>query len=180
MKKVMSLLFMATALMATISCDSDDDLPVARGATVQVNTFCYGDQTTNFFTTGAYRDETIQISNTAFLTNLDILGQGLTLNGMNELQGTGVLMELSFYGSTAAGFQTGVYDISTLEEPANVSLSYSLDHDPSSMVNAFLDLTSGIITVETFQTGFSIDVDGMDENGDEFHGIYLGNVPIIE
>ncbi len=165
---------MVTTIVMTTSCDSDDDLPVSQP--IQVNTFCYGDQITNFETVGAFRGETQQVSSTGIRTFVTILGDGVTLNDMDELEGAGVLMQLNFYGNSTEGFQTGLYTISDLDEPANATLGYSLDFDAANTFSSFLALDSGFIRVTTYLTGFAISIDGIDDNGDEFHGVYLGNV----
>lgn len=177
MKKIMRLLFIATALITTTSCDSGDDLPT--GPSIQVNSFCYGDQTTNFVTVGAFRGETLQVSNTGIRTQVTILGDGVTLNDMDELEGAGSLIQLSFYGDSLDGFQTGLYEISNLEESANVAVSYSVTYDAAVPLQPVIRLVSGNVRVQPYATGYAITIDGLDENGDEFHGIYLGNVPII-
>ncbi|MBF4985951.1 hypothetical protein FNJ87_16995 [Nonlabens mediterrranea] len=178
MKKITVLLFMAIAVIITSSCDSDDDLPVSQS--IQVNTFCYGDQTTNFETIGAFREEPQLSGGTGVLTKVTVLGDGLQLNDMDELEGSGVLMQINFYGNSVDNFQTGLYQIVSTEEPADASLNYSLDYDSTSMLNASVALDSGFIRVETYQTGYAITVDGLDTNGDEFHGIYLGNVTLLQ
>ncbi|GAK75289.1 hypothetical protein JCM19296_867 [Nonlabens ulvanivorans] len=169
---------MAAALVMTTSCDSDDDLPVSQP--IQVNTFCYGDQTTNFETIGAIREEPQLSGGTGVLTEVTVLGDGLQLNDMDEIEGAGVLMQINFYGNSVDNFQTGLYQIASTEEPADASLSYSLDFDSTSMLNASVELESGFIRVETYQTGYAITVDGLDTNGDEFHGVYLGNVALLQ
>lgn len=168
---------MATALILATSCDSDDDLPT--GPVIQVNTFCYGDQTTNFETVGAFRGETLQVSADAIRTAVTIYGDGVSLNAMDELEGAGVLMQLNFYGNSTAGFQTGLYEITDLEESANVAVGYDLNYDAANMFSSFLSLDSGYVRVETYQTGYAITIDGTDANGDEFHGVYLGNVTLL-
>ncbi|GAK88712.1 hypothetical protein JCM19297_3225 [Nonlabens ulvanivorans] len=169
---------MAVALVMTTSCDSDDDLPVSQP--IQVNTFCYGDQTTNFETIGAFREEPQVGGGTGVLSEITVYGDGLQLNDMEELEGAGVLMQISFYGNSLDDFQTGLYQIATTEEPADASLSYILDYDTTGMFNASVALDSGFIRVETYQTGYAITVDGIDVNGDELHGIYLGNVALLQ
>jgi len=176
-KKIISMLFVAMTMVTLMSCDSDDDLPSSPSITV--NSFCFGDQTSNFDVIGAFRGETEQLNPTEIRTVVNILGDGLSLNDVDELEGIGVLMQLNFYGNSPAGFQTGVYDISNLQESANVSLSYALDYDATNTFNSFIEVSSGFIRVETFRTGFAITVDGIDGNGDEFHGIYLGDVLLI-
>ncbi|MEO9502707.1 hypothetical protein [Nonlabens ulvanivorans] len=178
MKKITTLLFMAAALVMTTSCDSDDDLPVSQP--IQVNTFCYGDQTTNFETIGAIREEPQLSGGTGVFTEVTVLGDGLQLNDIDEIEGAGVLMQINFYGNSVDNFQTGLYQIASTEEPADASLSYSLDFDSTSMLNASVELESGFIRVETYQTGYAITVDGLDTNGDEFHGVYLGNVALLQ
>ncbi|KEZ92049.1 hypothetical protein [Nonlabens ulvanivorans] len=178
MKKITTLLFMAAALVMTTSCDSDDDLPVSQP--IQVNTFCYGDQTTNFETIGAIREEPQLSGGTGVLTEVTVLGDGLQLNDMDEIEGAGVLMQINFYGNSVDNFQTGLYQIANTEEPADASLSYSLDFDSTAMFNTSTALESGFIRVETYQTGYAITVDGLDTNGDEFHGVYLGNVALLQ
>lgn len=177
MKKLITLLFITTAIMTTTSCMSDDDLPIV--SPIQVNTFCYGNQTTNFETINAFRSEPQASNGTGVLSAVTIIGEGITLNDMNELEGAGVVMQLNFYGDSFDGFQTGLYQISDLEEPANVALSYSLDFDATTQFNSTIALESGFIRVEPYFESFAITVNGTDTNGDEFHGIYLGGVNLL-
>lgn len=160
------------------SCDSDDDLP--RYVSIQTNSFCYGDQTTNFKTVGAFRAVTTQVINSGIVTPVTMLGDGISIDNMNVLQGTGPLIELRFFGNSLAGLQTGLYQIVPSNESATVEIRYALDFDAASTVPMpMINIDSGRVKVEAYSTGYAINISGIDENGDDFHGIYLGNVNLL-
>ncbi len=177
MQKVTKWLTLVAVLIAATSCISDDDLQPAPA--IQVNSFCYGDQTVNFETIGAFRGETFQASSTAIRTPVTLIGDGVSLNSMDELEGEGPLIILDFYGNSLDGFQTGLYEISSLQESANVAVKYSVTYDATMTLQPFIGIDSGYVRVQRYSTGYAITIDGMDQNGDEFHGTFLGNVPII-
>jgi len=176
--KNFKLLLVLLITISLNSCNSDDDLPAVE--LPPTNVFCYGDGTQEFNVTGAFRGETLEIATDQIRTQVTILGDGLTLDDMDEIDGTGPIILLDFYGDNTAGFQTGLYEISTLQESANVSGSFSIDFDPTITTNNFATLDDGLIQVSPFNNGYLIEIDATDENGDDFHGNYFGIVPIIQ
>lgn len=178
MKKI-KLLIVLLLTISLNSCNSDDDFPQTQLPTF--NVFCFGDGTQGFDVISSFRGETTLIAPDQIRTQVTILGDGLSLNDMDEIEGNGPLIQLDFYGNNTAGFQTGLYQISTLQESANVIPRYSLDFDPTATINASIPLEDGFIRVSPFENenGFFIEIAAIDANGDEFHGNYLGLVSLI-
>lgn len=179
MNKILTLVMLFATLMTFNSCDSDDDLPQQNPT--QVNVFCYGDQDAeaSFNAAGATRGETSQTANSGILTPVTIYSDGIMLDDTDQLDGSGQIIQLQFYGNSLSGFQSGVYTISDLDSTGNVNAQYALNYDSANQFTTFINLPTGFIKVEPFQTGYAITIDGQDVNGDPFHGIYLGNVPIL-
>ncbi len=177
MKKI-HLLLIGLFMVSLSSCNDDDNvLPPLE--TPAANVFCYGDGTLSFDVTGAFRGQTLQISNDAIRTQVSILGDGLSLNEMDQIEGIGAIIELDFFGNTTQGFQSGLYEISDLQESANASGSYSISYDPTVTTNSFNTLDSGLIRVSPYNNGYLIEIDAVDSNGDDFHGNYFGLVQSI-
>lgn len=175
--KQLSIILLALMAVTGLQSCSDDDLPPRN--TIITNQLCYGDGTQGFNTTGAFNDDTIFISTGVSRTNVHILGEGLSLNDMDEIEGAGPIVRLTFYGDDNTGLQTGVYDVSTLQDVANVTAAYSLDYDSNNTFNTFINLDSGRIRVSPYSTGYFIEFITTDSNGDAFHGNYLGNIHLL-
>lgn len=176
MKKLITLLFLTVGIISTISCDDPEPIIIEP---IQYNVFCYGDGTQGFQTTGGFKEETSLTPNGSILTPVSLLGTGLVLNSNDELEGNGPIIDMEFYGSSIQGFQSGTYTISQQEATGEVNATYSLDFDPSVSLNTNILLESGSISVAPYQNGYAIEINAIDSNGDEFHGIYLGVIPTL-
>lgn len=175
--KKLQLLFLCLTMLSVLSCDDDNNIQQVE--TPATNIFCYGDGTLGFDVIGAIRGETLQIATDAILTPVTILGDGIILNDMDEVEGSGAIIQLDFFGNSTSGFQSGLYDISTLQESGNASGSYSLNFDSTSTTNTFVNLDSGTIRVTPYNNGYLIEINATDNNGEDFHGNYFGIVLLV-
>lgn len=165
----------ALFVLSIVSCDSDDDLPVIEP--VQVNVFCYGtDSTESFVSNVAYNFDVIGTSQGVFRTTGIITDDNLTVDDNGAVSGVGSLINMDLFGNAAVIFQNGTYRIGDSEDSGDVVISYSPNYDSSNILIESIRLTNGIVSVRDFRTGYAIEIDGIDVNGDRFHGIYLGNV----
>ena len=168
----------ALFLFSVTSCDSDDDLP--SGPPLIVNSFCYGtDSASSFESTDAYYIDVEEVSPDVYRTVAFITDENLTVDVNSDFQGVGVLLEVVLYGNVDLIFQSGTYRIDENQEVGNAGVSYDIDYDSTSTINRGLVLTSGLVRVTPYQTGYAIEIDGVDIDGDRFHGIYLGNVTLL-
>lgn len=165
---------LALFLISVTSCNSDDDLPL--GPVVVANTFCYGpDASNSFFSVEAYNNRVVQSGGNIFNTKAFIVDDGITeVNG--ELTGVGILISVDLFGDRFQSFQSGTYTIGDTELVGDAVISYFLDYDASLMNNTGIALESGYVEVTPYLSGYAIEIDGIDVNGDPFHGIYLGEV----
>lgn len=161
-------------VFSSISCDSDDDLPV--GPTIILNSFCYGlDSANSFETTSGFYTDLQEIRSGVFKSNIFLTDENIT-NGTNgELDGVGSLIELNLYGNQNNILQRGTYRIDNLEEVGNAGVSYLIDFDSTSTSNRGIILVSGYVSVSSYQGGVFVEIDGEDSNGDRFHGIFYGS-----
>ncbi|MFT7285782.1 hypothetical protein [Nonlabens sp.] len=168
----------ALFLFSVTSCDSDDDLP--SGPPLVVNLFCYGtDSASSFESTKAFYNDVEEVRPSVYRTAAFITDESLTVDMNSELQGAGVLLEIVLYGDRDVVFQSGTYKIDPNQEIGNAFVSYDVDYDSTSSTNRGLILTSGYLRVTPYRTGYAIEIDGDDINGDRFHGIYLGDVTLL-
>jgi hypothetical protein len=165
----------AVLLFTTISCDSDDDLPVIDP--VEVNIFCYGvDGTESFTSSAGYNFDAIGTSSGVFRTTVLITDDNLTVDDNGNASGLGSLINLDLYGNADLNFQNGTYVIGDTEEAGDVVISYSPEYDSANSLIDSIRLIDGLVDVRDYGTGYAIQIDGVDFNGDRFHGIFLGNV----
>lgn len=165
----------ALFIFSAISCDSDDDLPVLPA--VVVNTFCYGlEEGDSFETENGYYDNLEEIGPRIYRTSAFLTEANITVDVNGELQGAGALIELKLYGNLDDIFQSGTYIIQNGEEVGNAFVSYLIDFDSTSAINRGIILQSGAVRVSPYQSGYIIEIDGENIDGDRFHGIYLGNI----
>jgi hypothetical protein len=168
----------AVFLFSVTSCDGDDDLP--SGPALIVNSFCYGTDSVNSFeSTNAYYNEVEEVRPRVYRTAAFVTDENLTVDLNSNFQGIGVLLEIELYGDRNDVFQSGTYKIDANQEVGNAVVSYDIDYDSGNSMNLGLILTSGAVRVTPFETGYAIEIDGKDSNGDRFHGIYLGNVTLL-
>lgn len=165
----------ALFLIITTSCDSDDDLPT--GPSIIVNTFCYGlDALNSTDVFAAFNREVLETSTTGvFNTRTFIVDENITLEN-GQLDGTGFLITLDLYGNRELEFQSGTYVIGDTEEVGDAVITYFTDYDASMRTNEGVEIVSGLVGVSPYRTGYAIEIDGIDANGDRFHGIYLGEI----
>jgi hypothetical protein len=165
---------LALFLFSVTSCDSDDDLPL--GPTIVVNSFCYGpDASSSFFSVEAYNNRVVESGVNIFNTKAFIVDNGITeVNG--ELTGIGILISVDLFGDRNQNFQSGTYTIGDTELVGDAVISYFIDYDSSLMNNTGIVIESGNVIVTPYGSGYAIEIDGIDANGDRFHGIYLGEV----
>ncbi|WP_405369812.1 hypothetical protein [Nonlabens sp. Asnod2-A12] len=165
----------ALFLITTTSCDSDDDLPT--GPSITVNTFCYGlDSLNSTDVFDAFNREVLETTTAGvFNTRTFIVDDNITVDN-GQLDGTGFLITLDLYGNREQEFQSGTYAIGDTEDVADAVITYFTDYDASMRTNVGVELVSGFVGVSPFRTGYALEIDGIDANGDRFHGIYLGEV----
>lgn len=163
-------------LVGITACDRTDEIPTFQLA--NPNSFCYGDGTQSFVVTGSALRGKSPISLSLTRTSIEILSEGLTVNNLNELTGSGSILFLNFINVTDEQMLTpDIYNISNSNESKAVTGSYCLDFDPNSSSNLFVELTSGQVLISNYSTGYLIEIGSNDSNNDEFHGNYFGNVP---
>jgi hypothetical protein len=169
---------LALFLFSVTSCDGDDDLP--SRPSIVVNSFCYGpDPVSSFESTAAYYNDVVEVRSGVYRTAAFVTDENLTLDVNSEFQGMGVLLEVVLYGNRERAFQTGNYIIDTTQDSGNAYVAYNIDYDSNNSLNRGLQLLSGYVTVTPYLTGYAIEIDGEDLNGDRFHGIYLGNITLL-
>jgi hypothetical protein len=165
---------LALFLFSVTSCDGDDDL--TYGPSIVVNSFCYGpDPVSSFFSVEAYNNRVVESGVNIFNTKAIIVDNGITeVNG--ELTGVGILVSVDLFGNRNQNFQSGTYIIGDTELVGDTVVSYFIDYDSSLMNNSGIIIESGNVMVTPYGSGYAIEIDGIDANGDRFHGIYLGEV----
>jgi hypothetical protein len=168
----------ALFLCSLISCDSDDDLP--SGPSIVVNSFSYGTDATNSFeSTAGYYNDVVEAQQGVYRTVAFVTDENLTLDVNSEFQGMGVLLDIVLYGNQESAFQTGTYRIDADQDSGNAYVAYDIDYDSNDSLNRGVPLITGYVSVTPYQTGYAIEIDGEDLNGDRFHGIYLGNLTLL-
>jgi hypothetical protein len=166
---------LALFLFSVTSCDSDDDLP--SGSSLVLNTFSYGtDPVSSFESTAAYYNDVVEVQSGVYRTTAFVTDENLTLDINSEFQGMGVLLDIVLYGNQQSAFQTGTYIIDADQDSGNAYVAYDIDYDSNNSLNRGLPLVSGYVSVTPYQTGYAIEINGEDLNGDRFHGIYVGDV----
>jgi hypothetical protein len=169
---------LALFLFSVTSCDGDDDLP--SGPSIVVNSFCYGpDAVSSFESAAAYYNDVVEVRPGVYRTVAFVTDENLTLDVNSEFQGMGVLLDIVLYGNQQSAFQTGTYRIDTDQDSGNAYVVFDVDYDSNNLLNRGLPLLSGYVSVTPYQTGYAIEIDGEDLNGDRFHGIYLGNITLL-
>ncbi|PZX41057.1 hypothetical protein LX97_01838 [Nonlabens dokdonensis] len=175
--KISAYLLLSFLITNLIACDSDDDLQVVVPVT---NVFCYGpDSTSTFETRAAFNNDVIEEANNVFRTTAFLTDGNITADSNGALQGAGVLMDVVLYGNQEINFQSGTYLIDGSQDVGRAFISYDIDFDSNSTDNRGIRLVSGNVKVRPYLTGFAIEIDGVDINGDRFHGIFLGNITEI-
>ncbi|WP_292889638.1 hypothetical protein [Nonlabens sp.] len=165
-------------LLSATSCEGDDDLP--SGPTIVVNTFFYGPEPVNSFeSTAAYYNDVVEVRSEVYRTAAFVTDENLTLDVNSEFQGLGVLLDVVLYGNQETALQTGTYTINADQNSGNAYVAYDIDYDSNNSLNRPLPLVSGYVSVTPYQTGYAIEIDGEDLNGDRFHGIYLGDLILL-
>ena len=176
--KTSTYLLLSFLLINMVACDSDDDLPVVQPVTT--NVFCYGpDAASSFETSAAFNNEVIEVANNIYRTTAFVTDGNITVDTNGDFQGIGVLMEVVLNGNQDIAFQSGTYFIDGSQDAGKAYVSYDLDYDATSTDNRGIRLTTGYIKVRPYLTGYALEIEGEDINGDRFHGIYLGNVTEI-
>ncbi|WP_124979487.1 hypothetical protein [Nonlabens xiamenensis] len=165
------IMLILSAVIQT-SCDSDDDVVLPQ---IVFNEFCYGPDQEIFVSDAGYSNDIIMINTDTFNTPIKITDANFSLNN-NNLEGSGFLLELSFYGNRAQGFQEGIYNISNDQEVGNVIAGYNSQFD-SNNLNPLVNFSDGYVILQAYRNGYVIEVNATDFNGDGFHGIFAG--PII-
>lgn len=161
-------------VLSTISCDSDDDLPV--GPTIILNSFCYGlDEANSFETVSGFFTDIQEIRSNVFRTNAFITDENIAASNNGSLDGAGSLIELNLYGNQNNVLQRGSYRIGNVQEVGTALVSYSIDYDSANPGNRGINLVSGYVSISNYQGGVFVEIDGEDSNGDRFHGIFYGS-----
>ena len=175
MKKVLILSLIIGILAA---CSNDDDLP--QVSEIVVNEFCYGlNGAENAEVSAAFNKTTESVVQGVFTTEVNITGPNFSILDNDRLDGTGFLINLTLVSNENIAFQPGNYLIDPNTEIANAQVSYFEDFDTASTMNLGIVIESGIVVVRPYSTGYYIRIDGVDSQGNDFHGIYLGDSRFI-
>ncbi len=175
--KISYHLLLGLFLLSSVSCDSDDDLQVVVPNT---NIFCYGpNAASSFETRAAFNNNVMEVASGVYRTAAFLTDGNITVDTNGDFQGTGVIMDVVLYGNQDIAFQSGTYFIDGSQDAGKAFVSYDLDYDAASTDNRGVRLTTGYVKVRPYLTGYAIEIDGEDINGDRFHGIFLGNVTAI-
>lgn len=174
----MKKMFLLFLILGSASCSIDDDAPVLPE--IVVNEFCYGvDSAESAGVSAAFNENIESVTNGIYTTKVFITDEGFTVLDNDRLDGNGFLIALTLVGDQNILFQTGNYSINSGTEVANAQVTYFEDFDTSAMINQGTVVESGIVIVRPYSTGYYIQIDGVDREGNDFHGIYLGNSKTI-
>ncbi|MGB5980910.1 MAG: hypothetical protein WBG46_02085 [Nonlabens sp.] len=173
MKKILLLLLCSAAIY---SCDTDDDLPELPEPVF--NSFCYGTDAEEQLVAGAFNLEPEIIQARVYKTSVFIIDDNFSVP-MDELEGAGFLISLDLYGNEDFVLQPGNYLITDDESVASAQVAYSTNFDTDEVLNTSLSLESGRVIVRISGPGFYIQIDGVDANGNPFHGNYFGRTTTL-
>lgn len=168
MKKIV-LLFLSVIIF---SCNSDDDLPELPET--EFNLFTYGESMTDQEIFRAFNSDSDEFVPDIFRTNVLITDDNFEAVD-DVLEGVGFAIELSLYGNFNEPLQPGNYTINNTQEIASASVLYSLNYDASQSLNTVISIESGIVAVRNFDTGYFIQIEAIDVNGNTFRGNFIGN-----
>lgn len=175
MKKTL-LLLLSVIFLSITSCNSDNDLPQIPAFIP--NQICYGlDGTINL--ENAFFNNPVAGANNTFQTLVITTSTGIT-SDMGALDGSGFITSFNFTGNQDFAIQSGVYTIANTNNVGDVTVTFDPDYDSSSTTNTTLNIESGQVRVTPYRTGFLIEVRGTDEEGNLFHGNYLGNLTPLQ
>lgn len=175
MKKILYTFLFMGLLQA---CSINDD-PVQLPPIV-VNQFCYGVDTAQIASVNkSFYREAAFVASGVYKTDLLLTSQDFMVSDTDEIDGAGFLIDVDLNGNLDEPLQTGIYSIASGSEFGKAQLTYYEDFDTAVMLNAGINLESGIVVVRPYRTGYFIEIDAVDSEGNEFHGSFLGNSTLI-